>query len=64
MTTLTVKLGERSYPIFIQPNLLCQTNQLASYITSNQAVLITNDVVDPLYSKLIIDNLPAIDVQK
>ncbi|MFQ3234735.1 MAG: 3-dehydroquinate synthase, partial [Paraglaciecola sp.] len=41
-----------------------QTNQLASYITSNQAVLITNDVVDPLYSKLIIDNLPAIDVQK
>ncbi|MFQ3198647.1 MAG: 3-dehydroquinate synthase [Paraglaciecola sp.] len=64
MTTLTVKLGERSYPIFIQPNLLSQTNQLSSYITSNQAVLITNDVVDPLYSQLIIDGLPEVDVQK
>ncbi|MFT6898445.1 MAG: 3-dehydroquinate synthase [Paraglaciecola sp.] len=64
MTTLTVKLGERSYPIFIQPNLLSQTNQLSSYITSNQAVLITNDVVDPLYSQLIIDSLPEVDVQK
>jgi 3-dehydroquinate synthase len=64
VTTLTVKLGERSYPISIQPNLLRQTNQLSSYIASNQAVLITNDVVDPLYSQLIIDSLPGVDVQK
>lgn len=64
MTTLTVKLGERSYPIFIQPNLLSQTNQLSSYITSNQAVLITNDVVDPLYSQLIIDSLAGVNIQK
>lgn len=64
MTTLTVKLGERSYPIFIQPKLLSQTNQLASYIASNKAVLVTNEVVDPLYSQYIFDSLPDVDIHK
>ncbi|GAC34021.1 3-dehydroquinate synthase [Paraglaciecola polaris] len=64
MTTLTVKLGERSYPIFIQPSLLTQSNQLADFIKTDKAVLVTNDVVDPLYSQIIIDSLPTIEIQK
>ncbi|WP_158771260.1 3-dehydroquinate synthase [Paraglaciecola sp. L1A13] len=64
MTTLTVKLGERSYPIFIQPSLLTQVNKLADYIKTNKAVLVTNTVVDPLYSQTIIDSLPDIEIQK
>lgn len=64
MTTLTVKLGERSYPIFIQPKLLSQPNQLSRYIPSNKAVLITNALVDPLYSQLIIDSLPNVELHK
>lgn len=64
MTTLTVKLGERSYPIFIQPSLLSQGNKLADFIKTDKAVLVTNDLVDPLYSQTIIASLPDIKIDK
>lgn len=48
MQTLTVDLGDRSYPIFIGSNLL-QSNLLDSYIKGNQAMLVSNTTVAPLY---------------
>ena len=47
--TLNVDLGERSYPIFIGPGLLKETDRLRSHLGQGQAVIITNDTVAPLY---------------
>jgi 3-dehydroquinate synthase len=45
--TIVVALGERSYPIHIGPNLL---DQSALYgLTAKQVLVVTNDVVAPLY---------------
>ncbi|MFT4994213.1 MAG: 3-dehydroquinate synthase [Paraglaciecola sp.] len=63
MSTLTVKLGERSYPIFIQADLLKQQNLIGPYLKTNKVVLVTNDVVGPLYAQSIIDNLSGFDVE-
>ena len=49
MTTLTVDLGERSYPIHIKNNLLGQTELLKQYITGNSALIVSNETVAPLY---------------
>jgi 3-dehydroquinate synthase len=62
MSTLTVELGERSYPIFIQAGLLKQANQLSSYLSSKKAVVITNEVVAPLYLPGLIETLPDIQI--
>ncbi|MEG3766320.1 3-dehydroquinate synthase [Alteromonas sp. 14N.309.X.WAT.G.H12] len=49
MSMLTVKLGDRSYPIHIEAGLLSQPNLLSPYIKGPLAVIITNDIVAPLY---------------
>jgi 3-dehydroquinate synthase len=49
MTTLTVELGERSYPIYIGDSLLGQTELLKKYIPGNSALIVTNETVAPLY---------------
>lgn len=64
MSTLTVKLGERSYPIFIESGLLKQDGLLSPYIKTNKAVIITNNVVEPLYLQSITDALVGYDLQK
>ena len=46
--TLNVDLGECSYPIFIGPGLLKETDRLRSHLGQGQAI-ITNDTVAPLY---------------
>lgn len=63
MSTLTVKLGERSYPIFIQADLLQQENLIAPYLKTNKVVLVTNDVVEPLYAQSIINSLSGFEVE-
>ncbi len=47
--TLTVELGARSYPIVIGEGLLGQPDALAARLRGPQAVVVTNDVVGPLY---------------
>lgn len=48
--TLTVALGERSYPIHIAPNLLGQAGALIAPLTkSRRLFVITDDNVAPLY---------------
>lgn len=49
MTTLTVDLGERSYPIYIGSNLLGQDALLKKHIPGNSALIVSNETVAPLY---------------
>jgi len=49
MTTLTVDLGERSYPIYIGDALLGQADLLKQHIPGNSALIVSNETVAPLY---------------
>lgn len=49
MSTLTVELDERSYPIQIQAGLLNQAGFFVPYIKGPRAVIVTNETVGPLY---------------
>lgn len=55
MSTLTVELGERSYPIHIQTNLLSRAEFIAKSIKGNKAVIVTNETIKPL----LLDTLTA-----
>lgn len=49
MHTLTVELGERSYPIYIGSDLIGQGGLLAQHIRNKRVLIVSNDVVAPLY---------------
>ncbi len=49
MQTLTVDLGDRSYPIFIGPNLIGDEELLLPYIKGQQVCIVTNENIAPLY---------------
>lgn len=49
MNTLTVDLGDRSYPIFIGLGLLEQKNLVAPYVKAKQVMIVTNETIAPLY---------------
>jgi 3-dehydroquinate synthase len=49
MATLKLDLGERSYPIYIESNLLNQNNLLSKHIRSKRVCIVTNNIVAPLY---------------
>jgi 3-dehydroquinate synthase len=49
LDTLSVALGERSYPILIGPNLLGDGVLLREQIRADHILIITNEVVAPLY---------------
>ncbi len=49
MSTLTVDLNERSYPIEIKAGLLAQTGFFMPYIKGPMAVIVTNETIAPLY---------------
>ncbi len=49
--TLTVDLGERSYPIYIGANLLEESKLLCNHIHGNSAVIVSNGTVAPIYLK-------------
>ncbi|GAB2489297.1 3-dehydroquinate synthase [Comamonas humi] len=48
--TLTIALGERSYPICIGSGLLDQLTQLAPLPKASAALIVTNTTVQPLYA--------------
>jgi len=48
MKTLTVDLGDRSYPIFIGSGLF-KAEYLHPYIKGNQVCVVTNETISPLY---------------
>lgn len=49
MRTLTVELGDRSYPIFIGADLLSNAECLVPYIKGRQVCIVSNETVAPLY---------------
>ncbi len=49
MKILTVDLGERSYPIYIGQRLIEQPEFFAPHLTGEQVLVVTNEVVGPLY---------------
>ncbi|HEU4619609.1 MAG TPA: 3-dehydroquinate synthase [Gammaproteobacteria bacterium] len=49
MKTLTVQLGERSYPIRIGAGLLRDADLVGAAVDAEQVLVVTNDVVAPLY---------------
>ncbi|MDN3521401.1 3-dehydroquinate synthase [Halomonas ramblicola] len=57
--TLEVALGERSYPIHIGPGLLGDPGRLAPYLAGRQVMIVTNEVVAPLYLERCRAGLPA-----
>ena len=49
MKTLTVDLGERSYPIHIGQNLLGRADLVAPHVRGTQIMVVSNETVAPLY---------------
>jgi 3-dehydroquinate synthase len=47
--TLTVELGDRSYPIFIGQNTLGDADLVKPYVKGTQVLIVTNTTVAPLY---------------
>ncbi|PCH60423.1 MAG: 3-dehydroquinate synthase [Gammaproteobacteria bacterium] len=61
MKTLTVDLGNRSYPIHIGQHLLTQVALLQPHIVSKQVLIVSNDTVAPLYLDTLLSTLSAYD---
>lgn len=51
MRTLTVHLGERSYPIYIGAGLLERVDLVTEKLPQKAAALVTNTTVEPLYCR-------------
>jgi len=51
MRTLTVQLGDRSYPIYIGAGLLDRVELVTEKLTQDTAALVTNVTIEPLYSR-------------
>lgn len=62
MERLTVSLGERSYPILIAEQLLTQGELLRNAITGSKVMVVTNDIVAPLYLDTLLAALAPLQV--
>jgi len=62
MQTLTVGLGERSYPIHIGSGLLARAELLQGAIPRKRAAIVTNTTVAPLYLEALTQTLQGIGV--
>jgi len=56
-TTLTVDLGERSYPIFIGRDLLSGNFDLTQFVRGSDCLVVSNETVAPLYLGKLLYNL-------
>lgn len=61
MRTVTVELGERSYPIFIGRDLLAGGFDLAAHIAGPDCLVVTNEIVGPLYLEALETDLAGRD---
>jgi 3-dehydroquinate synthase len=64
MDKLIVDLGERSYPISIGENLLEQSELFSSAIAGKKVMIVTNDVVAPLYLQKCRETLKGFQVDE
>lgn len=49
MQTITVNLANRSYPIYIDTNLLSHGDLLQRHVSGQQVLIVTNSTIAPLY---------------
>jgi 3-dehydroquinate synthase len=63
MKTLTVELGERSYPILIGSGLLGESELVSPHIRGNQILIVSNETVAPLYLEQALSAFRNYDVQ-
>ncbi|MCH7821016.1 MAG: 3-dehydroquinate synthase [Proteobacteria bacterium] len=61
--TITVELGERSYPIVIGSGLLGGEFNLAEYVSGSDCLIVTNETVAPLFLDAVIVNLAGKNVE-
>jgi len=64
MFTVDVDLADRSYPIFIGEGLLSDVELLAPYLGKGRVVIVSNDVVAPLYLEQAKQLFPAREVEE
>lgn len=57
METLSVALGDRSYPIFIGTNLLSNPRIYSPHIHGQQVFIVTNETIAPIYLEQLKNNL-------
>jgi len=57
METLSVALGDRSYPIFIGVNLLSHSHLYLPHIHGQQVFIVTNETIAPIYLDSLKKNL-------
>ena len=62
MQTLTVGLGERSYPIHIGSGLLAHADLIQAHVPRGRAAIVTNTTVAPLYLEQLQQTLRRINV--
>ncbi len=60
--TLTVELGERSYPIYIGEAIHHQAEFYRRHITGRQVMVVTNETIAPLYLDETLSALSGYDV--
>ena len=60
--TLSVELGDRSYPIYIGNGLLQQAELLRQHITGKQVMVVTNDTIAPLYLNSVLEALESLHI--
>ena len=63
MRTLTVELGDRSYPIFIGPDLVDRADLYQPYVRGRQVMVVTNETVGPLYLERVVGALAGFRVE-
>ncbi len=59
MQTLTVDLGDRSYPIHIGAGLLGQAELILPHLAQKRVMIVTNTTVAPLYLAQLTATLEA-----
>ena len=57
--SLRVELGERGYPIHIGAGLLSEPALFAPHLSTGRAVIVTNEIVGPLYAATLERTLAA-----
>ena len=60
--SITVELGERSYPILIGSGLLGGGFDLAAYVKGPDCLVVTNETVEPLYLEALLADLQGKEV--
>jgi 3-dehydroquinate synthase len=63
MRTLTVALGERSYPIHIGPGLLARAELVSARLAQKRAAVVTNTTLEKLYLEPFLEALEAAGVR-